>query len=424
MRVGTAGLGTVAQGVLALIKENRARIEAQLGHPLHVTRVASRTPRPDLDLLGASFNTDLGSLIADDVDVVIELIGGVDDAFTLLDQALTTQKHVVTANKALLAERGNELFDKARNHKLALGFEASVAGGIPVIDVIKTGLAGNQISSIVGIVNGTSNYILSAMSENGTPFEDALKRAQELGYAEMDPTFDVEGIDAAQKLSLLTALAFDKQIDGDAVYTEGISSMNVEDLQYARELGFAVKHVAIAQRTETSIDTRVHLALISDRNLLSQVSGVQNAVQVEANGVQSLLLVGPGAGSRPTASSVMSDVIAVGNGSSRLPAAATTQKDHVAMDDIECANYVNIQGLDVPGVMATISDVLAKNQISIEAVIQKMEDITTENGQPRVPVVLLTNRVKESVMQDTLKQISQLPTVSDTIRRIRVLELD
>ena len=195
-------------------------------------------------------------------------------------------------------------------------------------------------------------------------------------------------------------------------------------MQYARELGFAVKHVAIAQRTEKSIDTRVHLALISDKNLLSQVSGVQNAVQVEANGVQSLLLVGPGAGSRPTASSVMSDVIAVGNGSSRLPAAATAKGDHVAMDDIECANYVNIQGLDVPGVMATISDVLAKNQISIEAVIQKMDDITTENGQARVPVVLLTNRVKESVMQETLKQISQLPTVSDTIRRIRVLELD
>lgn len=424
LRLGIAGLGTVAQGVLSLLKENRSRIESHLGRNFIVEKVASRTYKPDIDLIGADFNTDLESLVQDDVDVVVELIGGTTDAFHLVDLSLDRGKHVVTANKALLAAKGNELFSKARRNALSIGFEASVAGGIPVIDVVKNGLSGNRITSVVGIVNGTSNFILSAMGEDGKPFERALKEAQELGFAEMDPSFDVEGIDAAQKLSLLSALAFDQQIDGEAVYVEGISAIDVADLHYANELGFCIKHVAIARLNGDRIENRVHPALIPSKNLLSQVTGVQNAVLIDGNGVESLMLVGPGAGAKPTASSVLADVIAIGNGVSTLPATASSTGGYTSMNEIECANYINIEALDVPGVIATIGEVLAKNNVSIEAVIQKPDEIRVEDGDARVPVVILTNRVRESAMNATLTKIARLPTVSDTIRRIRVLDLE
>ena len=393
-----------------------------MGRSFSVTRVASRTLRPNVDLCGADFQNNLKSLAEDDIDVVVELIGGTEDAFDLVDLALDRGKHVVTANKALLADRGNEIFSKARRNRLSVGFEASVAGGIPIIDVVKNSLCGNRISSIVGIVNGTSNFILSAMHEKGTPFAKALKEAQDLGFAEIDPTFDIEGIDAAQKLSLLSALAFDQPIVGQMANVEGISAVEVADLQYADELGFRIKHVAIAQLNGELLENRVHPALVSKKHLLSQVEGVENAVCIQGNGVESLMLVGPGAGSKPTASSVLSDVIAISKGMSSIPMEPSSTVEYASMDDIECASYLNIQALDVPGVIATIGDVLAQNDVSIEAVIQKLEEIRVEDGKPRVPVVILTNRVREAVMNETLKAIARLPTVSDTIRRIRILD--
>ena len=285
LRVGLAGLGTVGGTVARLLLENAELIERRAGRPVDLRRVASRTPKPGVELGAASFDTDLRSLQADDVDVIVELIGGETAAKEIVTEAIDAGRHVVTANKALLATFGEEIFHAARRVGVSIGFEASVAGGIPILNAMRTGLSANRLDAVAGIVNGTSNYILTAMEEDGADFATALTDAQRLGYAEADPTFDVEGIDAAQKLAILAALAFDAEIDFDGVHVEGVSTIDIEDIRYARELGFSIKHLAVARLVGDGIEARVHPALVPESMLIAKVSGVMNAVMAHGDAV-------------------------------------------------------------------------------------------------------------------------------------------
>lgn len=422
LRVGVAGLGTVAQALIALLRENSTRVSSQSGREIHVTHVASRSAKPDVDLGPAAFSTDIRSLVDRDIDVLVELIGGVDDAYDLICEGLRHDISVVTANKAVLAAHGNEILALASNRNCRVGFEASVAGGIPIINTLNTALASNQVKFVAGIINGTCNYILTAMDESGTTFNDALSDAQVKGYAEADPTFDIEGIDAAQKLAILAAMSFDTTIDLNGVHTEGISSIEVEDLRYARELGFRIKHLGIAEKNSHDLDTRVHLALVPESNLLSNVRGVDNAVIVGANAVENLMLVGPGAGGRATASAVLADIIEIANGSGAVPNISRSDSAYSSISDVSCPHYLYIPAADKPGVIATIGEVLGTHGVSIESVIQKHEATRINNGVPWVPVVIVTNSVLESNIESIVTELEGLEIVRGNIRRIRVVD--
>ncbi|MEM8768438.1 MAG: homoserine dehydrogenase, partial [Pseudomonadota bacterium] len=315
LRIGICGLGTVAQGLLEVLRNNGPVIEERAGRPIEVVRIASRTAKPEVDLLGASFSTDLTSVTDDEsLDVVVELIGGEGVALDLVRNELARGRAVVTANKAILAAHGDELSSLVTQHGGTLAFEAAVAGGIPIIGAMTRALAGNDIEAIAGIINGTSNFILTAMAETGATFTDALAEAQALGYAEADPTFDVEGIDAAHKLTVLGALAFGIGYRFDDVYTEGIAELTVEDIGYARELGYEIKHLGIAQRTTEGVQLRVHPTLVPEKALLAKVEGVMNAVLVNGDAAGETLYYGAGAGALPTASSVLGDLIDIARG--------------------------------------------------------------------------------------------------------------
>ncbi len=420
MRIGIAGLGTVAQGLLTLLVENAERITRQAGMPIEVVRIASRSMKPKVDIGEALFDTALESLLHDDVDVVVELMGGLDAAHDLISSALIRGKPIVTANKAVLAEYGNEWF----KGNATVGIEAAVAGGIPIVSILKNGLSGNRIDWLVGIINGTCNYILTAMDEQGTSFASALAKAQELGYAEADPGFDVDGVDAAQKLALLAALAFDIPVSMDDMYIEGISGVTVEDLRYARELGFRIRHVGIARRNEEKFETRVHPSLIPATDLVGDVSGVANAVIVGANAIGSVLLVGPGAGGLPTASAVLSDLIEIARGTCQRLRTGQNEGKRTAITATESRYYLNIPAVDRPGVFGEIGDILRREGISIEAVIQKPEAMRRSDGEPWVPIVMVTERVVEASMDDALGQLSSLESVRGQIRRIRVADFD
>ncbi len=420
LRIGIAGLGTVAQGLLTLLVENAERITRQAGMPIEVVRIASRSMKPKVDIGEALFDTALESLLHDDVDVVVELMGGLDAAHDLISSALIRGKPIVTANKAVLAEYGNEWF----NGNATVGIEAAVAGGIPIVSILKNGLSGNRIDWLVGIINGTCNYILTAMDEQGTSFASALAKAQELGYAEADPGFDVDGVDAAQKLALLAALAFDIPVSMDDMYIEGISGVTVEDLRYARELGFRIRHVGIARRNEEKFETRVHPSLIPATDLVGDVSGVANAVIVGANAIGSVLLVGPGAGGLPTASAVLSDLIEIARGTCQRLRTGQNEGIRTAITATESRYYLNIPAVDRPGVFGEIGDILRREGISIEAVIQKPEAMRRSDGEPWVPIVMVTERVVEASMDDALGQLSSLESVRGQIRRIRVADFD
>ncbi len=420
LRIGIAGLGTVAQGLLTLLVENAERITRQAGMPIEVVRIASRSMKPKVDIGEALFDTALESLLHDDVDVVVELMGGLDAAHDLISSALIRGKPIVTANKAVLAEYGNEWF----NGNATVGIEAAVAGGIPIVSILKNGLSGNRIDWLVGIINGTCNYILTAMDEQGTSFASALAKAQELGYAEADPGFDVDGVDAAQKLALLAALAFDIPVSMDDMYIEGISGVTVEDLRYARELGFRIRHVGIARRNEEKFETRVHPSLIPATDLVGDVSGVANAVIVGANAIGSVLLVGPGAGGLPTASAVLSDLIEIARGTCQRLRTGQNEGIRTAITATESRYYLNIPAVDRPGVFGEIGDILRREGISIEAVIQKPEAMRRSDGEPWVPIVMVTERVVEASMDDALDQLSSLESVRGQIRRIRVADFD
>ncbi len=423
LRIGLCGLGTVAQGVLEVLQRNGATIAERAGRPLEVRRVASRTAK-DVDLLGAPFSTKLGDVLADpDIDVVVELIGGEEAADTLVRSALEAGKGVVTGNKAIVAAHGDEYLTLAAARGVPFAFEAAVAGGIPVIAALTRSLAANEIRWLAGIINGTSNYILTAMAESGQTFADALADAQALGYAEADPKFDVEGIDAAHKLTILAALAFGNGFRFDAVYTEGIGELAAEDIEYARQLGYRIKHLGIARRSQAGVEMRVHPTLIPEQQLLASINGVMNAVVVNADAAGDTLYYGAGAGALPTASAVVADLIDIAKGTA-LPwtvgRGAVAALQSVEIDAIDSGYYLNIPSLDQPGVFARVATILSDHDISIEAAIQKEQAIHSDSEQPWVPIVILTHTVRESVMNRALTAVQAMPEVIGTIKRIRV----
>ena len=421
LRIGVAGLGTVAGGVVTLLRDEAERLARQAGRPLQLVQVASRTPKPGIDLDGAAFSTDLGSLHQADVDVVVELIGGEERALALVDTALQRGQHVVTANKAIIACHGNELLAEARRHGVGLGFEAAVAGGIPVLGALRSGLAANRVRTLAGIVNGTSNFILTAMAKQGASFAEALAKAQELGFAEADPTFDVEGIDAAHKLTILAALAFDTDFEFAGVYTEGISHITAEDLEYAKELGYSIKHLAIARRTEAGCETRVHPTLVGRNSLLAGVDGVMNAVWVEGDATGPTLYYGAGAGALPTASAVVADLVAIARGDGFNWRVGGERQAALAVEQTHSACYLRIPSLDAPGVFAEVATILGQHGISIEGAIQREAAVRGDPGSASwVPIVIVTAPVAEAAMNSALELVQKVPQVVGQITRIRV----
>ncbi len=430
LSVGICGLGTVGGGTLALLEQNAALITARAGCPIRVTHVATRTPKPDLCGQVARTGSDPLAITSDpEVDVVVETMGGYDVAFEVIQRALSNGKHVVTANKALIAERGNELFALASANEVTLAFESAVAGGIPIIKALREGLAANDIEWLAGIINGTGNFILSEMSAKQSEFSEVLQQAQELGYAEADPTFDVEGIDAAHKLTIMSAIAFGIPLQFEKTYTEGISGISPADISFAQELGYRIKHLGIARKTARGVEMRVHPTLVSNTRLLANVNGVGNAVMVQGNFVGSTLYSGPGAGAEATASAVVADLIDLAR--DRLagvkapvrPALGSTQTgsslDVLPIEQIEVGYYLKIPVLDKLGVMAKLSAVLQQRGISIEAIIQK----ESENSET-VPVVILTQVVREQELNAALDALAELDEVTGPVTRIRIEPFD
>jgi len=429
IKIGICGFGTVGGGSYNLLQNAGDEISRRVSCSIDVVRIASRSLKlEDIDTT-ASISNDPFDVVNDpDVDIVIETIGGFDPAFEVVRQALANGKHVVTANKALIAERGNELFAVAEQNSVTLAFESSVAGGIPIIKALREGLAANKIDWLAGIINGTGNFILTEMAEKQRQFADVLVEAQELGYAEADPTFDVEGIDAAHKLTIMASIAFGIPLQFDKTYTEGISRVTPEDIGFAKQLGYRVKHLGIARRCEKGVEMRVHPTLIPRKRLLARVDGVGNAVLVHGHAVGSTLYNGPGAGAEATASSVIADVIDIarqklaGLSKPLLPALGyLSMHDNLAVlpiDEVETEFYLRIPVNDVVGVMAKISSILQDFDISIEAVIQKEQDSKT------VPIVILTHRALESKLNSAIAAIEALSDVSGEIMRIRVETFD
>ena len=430
LSVGICGLGTVGGGTLALLEQNAALITARAGCPIRVTHVATRTPKPDLCGQVARIGSDPLAITTDpEVDVVVETMGGYDVAFEVIQRALSNGKHVVTANKALIAERGNELFALASANEVTLAFESAVAGGIPIIKALREGLAANDIEWLAGIINGTGNFILSEMSAKQSEFSEVLQQAQELGYAEADPTFDVEGIDAAHKLTIMSAIAFGIPLQFEKTYTEGISGISPADISFAEELGYRIKHLGIARKTARGVEMRVHPTLVSNTRLLANVNGVGNAVMVQGNFVGSTLYSGPGAGAEATASAVVADLIDLAR--DRLagvkapvrPALGSTQTgsslEVLPIEQIEVGYYLKIPVLDKLGVMAKLSAVLQQRGISIEAIIQK----ESENSET-VPVVILTQVVREQELNAALDALAELDEVTGPVTRIRIEPFD
>jgi homoserine dehydrogenase len=410
-----------------ILQQQAALIAGRLGAELVLKRIATLHPeRPRaVSLPAAAMTTDALALVRDpDIAIVVELIGGYEPARTYLLEALRQGKHVVTANKALLAKHGQEIFHTASALERDIGFEASVGGGIPIIRSIKEGLVANQFLSITSIINGTSNYILSHMSDQGLDFAEVLKAAQELGYAEADPTFDVEGIDAAQKLALLASLAFGSWVSYEDIYTEGISRLTQLDIAYARELGYRVKLLALAKMDQGQLDVRVHPALVAAQSWLANVNGVYNAVALRGDAVGQQMLIGRGAGALPTGSAVVGDLVDVARNilkgsEGRVPPPAY-HSHSLPLKDIHaiiCKYYLRFQVLDQPGVLAAIAGILGQHQISIESVIQKGRG--HESGAT-VSVVMMTHEAEERSMRAALQTIQALAFVQGETMCIRV----
>ncbi len=416
VRLAILGLGTVGGGVLELLQINAAEIKRRTGREIQITHVGTRRPRPDLNLDPSIQQSEDLLHIArqSDVDVVIEVMGGIHPAKEVLLEAIKNGKHIVTANKALLAEHGNELFKAADDNNVQIAYEAAVAGGIPIIKVIREGLAANRIDWLAGIINGTGNFIMTEMREKGRAFADVLKEAQELGYAEADPTFDVEGIDAAHKLAMLASIAFGMPLQFSKVYTEGISKITAQDVKYAEEFGYRIKHLGIARRAETGIELRVHPTLIPEEELLANVNGVKNAVLVQSNAVGPTLYYGAGAGAGPTASAVVADIIDIvrdisytEDGSGTIPHFAFEDLSDLPIlsrEEMTTGYYLRVNAEDETGVLADVTTILSRAGISIDAIMQqtRLKDL--------IPIVILTDPIKESVMDAALAQTEGLFT--------------
>ena len=430
IQVGLLGLGHVGSGVVQILQQQAALITQRLGAQLALKKVATRTPdRPrGVALPVGQVSGDVMDVLRDpEIAIVIELIGGYEPARTYILEALQQGKHVVTANKAVLAQHGPELFEAAHTHGVDIGFEASVGGGIPIIRTIKEAFVANQFVTIAGIINGTTNYILSRMSDQGLRFEEALKEAQDLGFAEADPSFDVDGIDAAQKISLLASLAYGTWVRQADVYTEGIAKVTQLDIAYARELGYCVKLLALAKRDQDRLGVRVHPALVAAEAELASVQGSYNAVLVTGDMVGRNLLIGRGAGAFPTGSAVVGDVVDVArnvlkSSGGRVPphgyvTLANSELQWQDMDDITCKYYLRFQVLDQPGVLSAITGILGEQGISIETVIQKGR---SADQSDTVSVVMMTHEAKERAVRRALEAIQTLPRVQGETMRIRV----
>ncbi|MCL4139544.1 UNVERIFIED_CONTAM: hypothetical protein GTU68_041597, partial [Idotea baltica] len=429
VKIGVLGLGTVGSGTVNVLRRNIKEITRRAGRDIEITRAADRTmdKQRDCDTTGIDLTTDAFEIVNDpNIQVVVELIGGTGIARDLVLKAIENGKHVVTANKALIALHGNELFAKAQEKGVTIGFEAGVAGGIPIIKAMREGLSANRIEWLAGIINGTGNFILTEMRDKGRDFPEVLAEAQALGYAEADPTFDVEGIDAAHKLTIMASIAFGIPLQFDKAYTEGISSVSQEDVQYAAELGYIIKHLGISKKTDNGVELRVHPTLIPHRRLIANVDGVMNAVLVKGDAVGATLYYGAGAGAEATASAVVADIVDVvrvltSDPENRVPHLAF-QPDALSdmpilpMSEVITSYYLRIHTDDEPGVLADITRIMAEQGISIEAILQKQPE--DHNGM--VPVIMLTQAIAEKNMNKAIKHIEALKTVKDSVMRIRM----
>jgi len=432
VKIGLMGLGTVGGGTATVLIRNCEEIARRVGRKLEVVHAAARdiADQTILDGSKVKLSEDASSVVNDpNVDIVVELIGGYSPAKELVLQAIENGKHVVTANKALIAMHGAEIFKAAEAKGVIVAYEAAVAGGIPIIKAIREGLSANHIEWVAGIINGTGNFILTEMRDKGRDFDDVLKEAQALGYAEADPTFDVEGIDAAHKLTILASLSFGIPLQFDKTFTEGISKITREDVNFAEELGYRIKHLGIARKTDKGIEMRVHPTLIPEKRLIANVDGVMNAVLVKADAVGPTLYYGAGAGAEPTASAVVADLVDVAR------AMDSDVKDRVAMlgfqpaslqdtpvvsaDEFETAYYVRMLADDRPGVLADVTRIFADNDISIEAVIQK----EPAEGQTRACLIMMTSLIVEKNMLQALAKIEALDSIEGDVVKIRLEHL-
>lgn len=428
INVGICGLGTVGSGTFNVLINSAQEIARRVGRTIIITKVAGRSCPDHLELGHVEFTKDIYEIAQDsEIDIVVELIGGYDHAKKLVLQALKNKKHVVTANKALIAEHGVEIFSCAQENGVSVMFEAAVAGGIPIIKALREGLAANKINWLAGIINGTGNFILTEMRDKGRDFADVLSEAQALGYAEADPTFDVEGIDAAHKLTIMASIAYGIPLQFKRCYTEGIGHITTEDVEYAQELGYRIKHLGISSKTPQGIDLRVHPTMIPVERPIALVDGVLNAVMVNGDAVGDTLYVGAGAGAGPTASAVVADIMDLAR---TFESDASARVNHLgfgnvepievmSIEDIQSCYYLRINAEDKAGVLASVAGILSDKGISIEAIIQK-EPEQSEQAQ----IILLTHECNEGVMNQAIADIESLKSVCDSVTRIRVSHLN
>ena len=428
IHVGLLGFGTVGSGMVKILLENREVIESRLGASLALKRIAVHDLERNREVaVDASLLTTDAEMVIDDpeVDIVVELIGGYEPAKRFMLRAIENGKQVVTANKALLAAYGDEIFSAASQKGVEVGFEASVGGGIPLIRSMKEGLVANRIESLFGILNGTANYILTKMTDQGIPFSEVLKEAQALGYAEADPTFDIEGIDTAHKLTVLLAIAYGVPIDSKAVYTEGISKITPLDIKFMKEFGYRIKLLAISKDDGGAIEARVHPTLIPDDSMLANVNEAYNALYIKGDAVGNVMLYGPGAGMMPTGSAVVSDLVDVARNVLRgavgrvpsvgyQPSGIKTRRIK-SIEELQTEYYFRFSAEDRPGVLSKISGILGNHQISIKSVHQKGRDLVGA-----VPIVMITHEAKEAAVRKALSEIDQLEMVKDKTVLIRI----
>ena len=430
--VGLLGIGTVGGGTWTVLSRNQEEITRRAGRGIVITKVADKDVERAKKITGgkAKVTADANEVVTDpDIDIVIELIGGYTFAKDMVLKAIANGKHVVTANKALLATHGNEIFAAAQKKGVMVAFEAAVAGGVPIIKALREGLSANRIEWIAGIINGTSNFILSEMRDKGLSFDTVLAQAQKLGYAEADPTFDIEGIDAAHKLTIMSAIAFGIPMQFEKAYTEGITKLTQEDIRYAEQLGYRIKLLGITRKTAEGIELRVHPTLIPTRRLIANVEGVMNAILVKGDAVGATMYYGAGAGAEPTASAVVADLVDVtrmhtADPEQRVPHLAF-QPDQLAatvilpMEEVVTSYYLRMRVLDRPGVLADITRILADGAISIDAMVQK----EPSEGEEQVDIIMLTHQAREKHVNAAIAAIEKLPVVTGKVTRIRLEEL-
>lgn len=436
IQVGLLGIGTVGSGTYNVLRRNQQEIQRRAGRGIEVTMVADLDVERAKGLVGPGVTVvnDARAVIANpNIDIVVELIGGYGIAKALVLEAIEAGKHVVTANKALLAVHGTEIFAAAHRKGVMVAFEAAVAGGIPIIKSLREGLTANSIQWVAGIINGTTNFILSEMRDKGLDFSVVLKEAQRLGYAEADPTFDIEGVDAAHKATLMSAIAFGIPVQFDKAYVEGITQLGAQDIQYAEQLGYRIKLLGIAKRRSTGIELRVHPSLVPAKRLIANVEGAMNAVMVHGDAVGTTLYYGKGAGSEPTASAVIADLVDI----ARLHTADAAQRvPHLAfqpdamsdlpvlpMSEVVTSYYLRLRVADQAGVLAKVTGILAEAGISIDAVLQREADEVGGEGSTQTDVIILTHDTREGTMNEAIAEMQGLPTVLASITRIRKEEL-